>query len=67
MSLGCSRTNSTTNSRRRATEEAVDATMDSAGIANGDRGSFSEKERERESLGLFLWQYEYVLSNNTLN
>lgn len=41
LSLGCSNTNSTTRKRIRATELAVDATMDKAGIPSGKLGSLS--------------------------
>lgn len=50
MSLGCTRTNSTTKSRMSATELAVDATIDRAGIPSGELGSLSEgRKRQRGS------------------
>jgi len=42
--LGCNSTNSTTRSRIRATELAVDATMDKAGIPNGRVGLRSVRQ-----------------------
>lgn len=48
MSLGCTRTNSTTKSRMRATELAVDATIDRAGIPSGELGSLSEGNEKTE-------------------
>lgn len=40
LSLGCSRTKRTTSSRMRATELAVEATIERAGIPRGERSSF---------------------------
>lgn len=45
--MGCTRTNSTTKSRMSATELAVDATIDRAGIPSGELGSLSEGTRRR--------------------
>jgi len=48
LSLGCTRTNSTTNSRMSATELAVDATMDRAGMPSGELGSLSDGHKRRQ-------------------
>lgn len=47
--MGCTRTNSTTKSKMSATELAVDATIDRAGIPSGELGSLSEGQRKTES------------------
>lgn len=44
LSFGCRSTNSTTRNRIRATELAVDATMDKAGIPSGEVGSLSVRQ-----------------------
>lgn len=44
LSFGCRRTNNTTRNRIRATELAVDATMDKAGIPSGRAGLLSVKQ-----------------------
>lgn len=46
LSFGCRSTNSTTRSRMRATELAVDATMDKAGIPRGKVGSRSARHKQ---------------------
>lgn len=45
LSFGCRRTNNTTRNRIRATELAVDATMDKAGIPSGRVGLLSVKQK----------------------
>lgn len=44
LSFGCTSTNSTTRNRIRATEMAVDSTMDKAGIPSGKVGSLSVRQ-----------------------
>ena len=51
MSLGCSRTNSTTSSRMRATELAVEATMERAGMPSGELGSLSATRENTVNTG----------------
>lgn len=48
MSFGCTRTKSTTKSRINATELAVDATIDRAGMPSGELGSLSGEHNEME-------------------
>lgn len=49
LSLGCTSTKSTTKSRIRATELAVDATIDRAGIPSGEDGSLSVDKEKKTS------------------
>lgn len=71
FSFGCSKTNSTTNSRIRATELAVEATMDSVGtpIVGGEsfstkpkgiQGKMSNCHREGKTFTLLLRTYSSV-------
>lgn len=48
MSLGCTRTKSTTKSRIRSTELAVETTMDRAGIPSGEDGSLSVRGQRKK-------------------
>lgn len=62
MSLGCTRTKSTTKSRIRATELAVEATMDRAGIPSGEDGSLSVvKEKKYNVIKCDVQKYEMIL------
>ena len=63
MSFGCTRTNSTTKSRMSATELAVDATIDRAGMPSGELGSLSVRHKKtREELKMWFTDLDFYIS-----